>query len=123
PVLFAFPALDKAENPTKSALGTGAWPRRSTSQSFPMPIMSLAALFQVPRDPRLRPRVEPSTAIVCRVLATARQSLFPRRDFTLPRSRTVWHNESNFSTSLRRFRRQAQKTVFLPILSARGETP
>ena len=116
------PCLEKPENPTKSAR-RGANEREAPArQVFQWPIMSLAALFQVPRDPPVRPGAEPTTGIACRVLATAHHRL-PRPDFTLPRGRAVWHNESNFSTSLRRFRRQAQKTVFLPILSARGETP
>jgi hypothetical protein len=59
------------------------------------------------------PRRRIGNGIACRVLATARHELSPCMDFTLPRGRAVWHNERNFSTSLRRFRRQASKGGFL----------
>jgi hypothetical protein len=84
--------------------------------------MTLARLFhpEVCRSPN--DRVPPS-GNSCRVLATGERCLDARRGFALPRAQPLWHNESNFSTSLRRFRWQAQHgAVSLPILSVRGES-
>src|SRR5439155_16467119 len=38
----------------------------------------------------------------CRVLATRTLCLSAHPDFTLPRPRSLWHNEVNFSTFVRR---------------------
>jgi len=116
-----FRASKAEEKPRKSAASGPSAPVGGEYCIFARPIMTLARLFH----PEFRPRPNdcpPPGRDSCRVLATGRQCLRPHREFALPRARGVWHNDPNFSTSLRRFRWQAQnRAVSLPILSVRGE--
>ncbi len=112
-----------AENPRKSTPDARPGSRHRGKEGFLRPIIRLPTTFSSVLRPVGSRGARRREGPACRVLATAPPKPLPRRDFTLPRMRPVWHNDFNFSTLQRRFRWQAQAALVLPILSARGETP